>query len=283
MSILNQKTYFINTVNKLDGRNGDFTYEINIPQTEKFDRVCVLQASIPLSFYLIQKGVNTFTLREQYLGTDSSRVITIPEGNYNYQTFQETLLNLINSNSPLGLKYACSFSKLLAKYTWTVSSPTYTMFYGTVSFIFNNHLSQQFGFDRISENTFTSSSLTSKNTVNFIPESTIYIHSDICDGDNDILQTIYSNNTVPFSQVVYQLTTSPDAYSKNLRTSASNKFRFFLTDEENNELLMNGQNVLITLLIYKKDAFTEYFKKYITWVVSRDSGEFNETNETDNN
>ena len=272
MSILSQKIYFINTVNKLEGRNGDFKYEINIPQTENFDRVCVLQASIPLSFYLVQDGVNTFILRESINGNNFDRTITIPIGNYNYQTFQETIINLLNSNSPTGLTYSCTYSKPQAKFTWSAvvrPPPLYIAYTGTFSLIFNSHISQQFGFDKVSTNTSVNQSLTSENTVNFIPESTIYIHSDISDSDTDILQEVYSNNTVPYSQVTYQLTTNVEAYSKKLKTDRQNAFRFYITNEEGDILNTNGQRVLLTLLIYKKDNFTSYFREFISWFVQK--------------
>ena len=105
MSILNSRIYYINTENKASGTNSNFTYNIKMPVDSDFDSVCVLQASIPLSFYLVQDGVNTFTLRETFNGSTWNRTVTIPIGNYNYQTFQQTILNLLHSNGPLGLIY----------------------------------------------------------------------------------------------------------------------------------------------------------------------------------
>lgn len=263
--IINSRLYYINSETKASGVDGNFKYEIQIPNTGDYNRVCVLQASIPLSFYLVRRGINTFILQEEFGEVITNITITIPIGNYNYQTFMDMLIPLLNSSTAFGYVYACQFSKPLAKFVWTITGNGLNQ----SSFIFSSHLSQQFGFDQISTNTFSGNTLTSSNTVNFIPESTIYIHSDICESDTDILQEIYSNNTVPYSQITYQLTTTVDAYSKKLRTTSSNLFSFYLTDEENNELNTNGQHVLITLLLYKKDDFTDIFKKYITWNVAR--------------
>ena len=257
-----------------------------MPVDSDFDSVCVLQASIPLSFYLVQDGVNTFILRESINGNTWDRTVTIPIGNYNYQTFQETIINLLHSNSPLGLIYSCTYSKPQAKFTWSAvvrPPPLYIKFNGEFSLIFNSHISQQFGFDKVSTNTSVDQSLTSQNTINFIPESTIYIHSDIVQSDTDILQEIYSNNTVPYSQITYQLTTDVEAYSKKLKSRDQDSFRFYITNEENDELNTNGQNLLITLLLYKKDNFTSYFRKFISWFVQKFELLFNSAQALDQN
>lgn len=264
MSIAKGKIYYVNSEYKISGTNSRFTYQIQIPQNSGFDHVCVLQASIPLSFYLVQNGTNTFTLTEDGIDT----VMTIPEGNYNYQTFMTAVTSLLNTNSHHGWIYSITFSLLTAKYTFKVTGNS-----GQPTLSFTNHMSQQFGFNKISNNEFITNTLTSVNTVNFIPESTIYIHSDIVEDETDVLQEIYSNNTIPYSQVTYQLKTDVLAYSKKLRTTKANSFSFYLTNEEDDELLVNGQDVLITLLLYKKDDFTDTFKKYISWMVQKSDNE----------
>ena len=95
-AISSSRIFYINTTNKQNGTNSNFTYEIQIPQTEGYNRVCVLQASIPLSFYMIQDGVNVFTLREEYGGVETSIQIAIDPGNYNFQTFQDRVTMTIH-------------------------------------------------------------------------------------------------------------------------------------------------------------------------------------------
>ena len=260
MSIGNGEIYYVNSEYKSSGTDSNFKYEINIPQNENYDRVCVLQASIPMSFYLVRDGMNSFTMVE--FGIE--KVVSIPIGNYNYQTFQTAALSAMNDAATTGWVYSVSFSSSTGKYTWKVTGNS-----GQPSFIFDGHLSQQFGFNQISTNVFTSDVLVSTNSVNFIPEPTIYIHSDICVGKTDILQEIYSNNTMTFSQIIYQLKTSVDAYAKKLRTTGNNTFTFFITDADNHELNTNGQKILLTILLYKKDDFSDVFKKYISWAVQK--------------
>ena len=68
-----QRIYYINTLNKLEGANENFSYTLGIPEHQLYNRVVVLSASVPNSFYLIQDDFNTFILSEN--GTDT--VITI--------------------------------------------------------------------------------------------------------------------------------------------------------------------------------------------------------------
>jgi hypothetical protein len=268
MPISNSRIFYINSEFKTVGTNSNFSYEIKIPLSEGYDRVCVLQASIPLSFYLVQNGVNTFQLNEiPDSGIPILTTFTIPEGNYNYSNFMTVVTGLLNADtaSRHNWIYAMAFDKLTGKYVYTVNGSSIT----GIELIFTSHLSQQFGFDKHSTNAFTGTLLTSTNTINFVPESTIYVHSDICVSDNDILQEIYSNNTIPYSQITYQLSTDIDAYSKPLRTAHADSFSFYITDEEGDELITNGQNVLFTLLLYKRDEFSSDFRKFASWIVNK--------------
>ena len=54
-------------------------------------------------------------------------------------------------------------------------------------------------------------------------------------------------------------------YSKILRSNLDSVFRFTLTDKDGNNIDLNGGNVLITLLLYKKDDFSNIFKNYLKY------------------
>ena len=58
------KIYYINSQFRLSGTNGSFSYKISIPSGANFDRVCVLEANIPISYYMVPEGYNKFFLRE---------------------------------------------------------------------------------------------------------------------------------------------------------------------------------------------------------------------------
>src|SRR5688500_1878530 len=98
---LSQRIYYINTLNRKQGTTENFTYELQIPLTEGYNRVSVLNVSIPNTFYLIQEGLNIFIIREG--GID--RTITIPPGNYSSKTFLLIVAPLLNAGAPPGWSY----------------------------------------------------------------------------------------------------------------------------------------------------------------------------------
>src|SRR4051794_24594276 len=93
--IKNKRTFYINSRNRLTGTDADFTAQVDIPTTDKFDRVCVLDISIPKSYYLVQNGQNTFTLTE----AKGSATITIDPGNYSRRNFATLLTAKLNTAS----------------------------------------------------------------------------------------------------------------------------------------------------------------------------------------
>ena len=264
---LSQRLYYVNTLFKKSGTNQDFTYELQIPQTDEFDRVVILNASIPNTFYLIQEGINTFTLRED--ATDAT--ITIPPGNYSAKVFALVLVPLLNAASPNGWIYSMSLpnQNLVAstgKFTYTVTGNS-----SQPSIICTDYVNEQLGFAVFSTNTFVGNTLISQNTVNFGAESTMFIHSDIAsNGDSDVLQEIFAGNTESLSYITYQCST-PDLYSKTLQTNQSNTFHFSLTNEKKQLLNLHGVDMQLTLCLYKRDDTNELIRKYIKYKVHSES------------
>ena len=79
-----KQLFYINSYEINDGNNSDFSVKLNINPTKKFNKVVLLQASIPKTYYLIQDGYNTFDLEENGVIT----TITIPVGNYSKESFR---------------------------------------------------------------------------------------------------------------------------------------------------------------------------------------------------
>jgi hypothetical protein len=263
---LSQRVYTINTLNKLSGTNQDFTYQFQIPQSDNYDRVVVLAASIPNTFYVVLEGYNSFTLREN--GVDT--LITITPGNYTAKLFSTLIPSLMNAASPNHWVYSMS----LPNQTTTVSTGKYTF---TVTgnssqpaIICTANVNEQLGFQVNSTNTFVANTLTSTNTVNFSGEAAVYIHSDIADnGDSDVLQEIFVGNASALSYITYQCT-SPELYSKALMNNKSNVFHFSITDERNRLLDLHGVDMLLTLCLFKRDNTNELIRRYIKYKVQAD-------------
>jgi len=152
---LSHRVYCINTINRLSGTSENFTYQLQIPASSDYNRVVVLNMSIPTSFYLIQDGINTFNMRED--GID--RLITIPPGNYSADVFASTLIELFNTGAPAGWTYNIALpnsftSPDTAKFTYTVTGNA-----TQPSIVCTDQVNEQLGFHINSVNTFVDNSL----------------------------------------------------------------------------------------------------------------------------
>ena len=91
----------MNSRDRISGTDKNFD-NIKFPEHE-FDRVVVLNALIPKSYYLIQNGPfeNIFELKE-----DATTVtVTVPVGSYLLSTFKNIIGALLTTASPNGLIY----------------------------------------------------------------------------------------------------------------------------------------------------------------------------------
>ena len=266
---ISQRIFYINTINKKSGTNQSFTYEIQIPQADGFDKVVLLNASIPNTFYLVQEEFNTFTLREG----EQDITITIPVGNYSAKVFAVVVASLLSAASPNGWTYSLELpNQVLAastgKFSYTVTGNT-----SQPSIVCTDkvNINEQLGFSINPVNTFENNILDSATTVNFGAESTLFIHSDIADnGDSDVLQEVYAGNTQNLSYITYQCT-APELYSKNLQTNRSNNFHFSLTNEKKQLLNLHGVDMQLTLCLYKKDDTNTLIRNYIKYKVHSES------------
>ena len=265
MSIHSSQIYYINSNLKLSGTTSHFSYTIQIPAGSQYDRVCLLQANIPISYYIVAAGQNSFTFRE-YKGTLLSSIsITIPVGNYNVNSFLTIVQTLLNLNTFNAWTYTITFPNSYigvqtGKYTFTITSSMGVSDY--CELVFTNGLYEQFGFNENSVNRFISGALTSSNIVSFIPESSLYIHSDIVNNSTGILQEIFHNNAVPLSNAIFQCN-DVMGYSKPLRTNQSNAYTFSLVDQHGNGIDLNGLNVVMTLLLFKKDDTADMIRSFL--------------------
>lgn len=250
------QTFIINSTNRLSGTDGNFSYELPIESSADYDSVVLLGCSIPKSYYIVQEGLNTFTIQEGLLfGT-----VTVPAGNYSYLSWIAIVTPLMNLASPNGWIYNITFPDIsktanTGLFTYTVSGNT-----SQPSIITTVNVYEQLGFARNSTNVFINNSLTSTSVINFTPETTLFICSDIAGNKADnVLQEIYDQNTLPFSYIVYQ-NTNFEAYSKALMNKGSRSFNFNITNENKQSMNLNGRNCLITLCLYRKENINDILR-----------------------
>jgi hypothetical protein len=233
-----------------------------MPSDAKFDTVCVLSASIPKSFYLIQSGSNTFILDE----AGDEVVITIPPGNYEQDTFLGEIQSLLNVESPNGWIYTVSVPD--PKYDADTGKITYSVSGNGLdepSLVFPDEslVHEQMGFEAGSSNIFVNDTLVSTYVSNLQRESTLYIHSTlVAQDDTDVLVEIFTGGSPDFSNITYQCTV-PELYSKPMRQTG-NTYEFRLCNENGNEVYLNGGDIQLTVVCYKKTKTLENIDKYIT-------------------
>jgi len=264
--ISEKKIFYISSGDQLTGLNSTFSYSIQTPADfNKYDRITILQANIPISYYVVQAGFNTFVLDEN----GSQVTLTVPEGNYNMNSFSIVVLALLNAGSPNGYTYTMTYSNNFTqtntgKYTFTVNNAS------TISIIVSNTtLHEQFGFQADSTNTFVSQSLVSTNVVKFIPEDTIFIRSPILDEQQDVVQEIYNSNSIPFSNLTF-LNPDPLTYSKKLKSGFNRNLAFSITNEDGVPLYLNGLNILLTVCFYKSNTIYKKIGKYIEYKIKNE-------------
>jgi len=261
----NKQIFYINSARRLTGTHSNFSYFLNIDPNEEFDRVVVLAASIPKSYYLVDSTYKSFTLQE----SSSTVTINFSVGNYTRNSLGIKLQSLLNTNSPNNYTYSVSYSNISTtndngKYTITVSGN------GGVQpiFIFTNQMYEQLGFDLNSSNQFSGGILESTNVVNLTNETTLFIHSDICQNNegNNILQEIYASGEASYSMINFT-NPIPLEYSKPMNTtfSKSSSYNFYLTDENGTSIDTNGININMTIMIYKKNDIDRMIKGAIKY------------------
>jgi len=256
----------LNSLDRTSGLNGDMIISMPIDDKQRdFDSVCLISASIPKSYYLVQPGFNTFILQE-----DATQIIiTIDEGNYSVSSFISKVIPIINILSPNNLTYSASFNYDQGKFQFSVLSNAFAS-----SFIFVNSLYELFGFNANSTNSFGPSyKLKSNNVVDFAVEVNIFVRSDICSVQNsDILASISSAGVPNFGYIKYEC---PDILACSRPIAAfNNQHRFFLTNDRENDdpsqqiLNLNGINMILNILIYKKENIDQIIKQYIKFKTS---------------
>jgi len=263
--IASSKIIHVNSDNRISGTSESFMFSFNKQAYTQYTHVCLLQCSIPSSYYLVQDNYNTFDLEENA----STVTITLEPGNYTNKSFLFRVKELLNANSPNGYTYDITLNNESkqandGKFYYSVTGN------GGIQpkIIVRDYLNEQFGFDVNTTNTFVGDALTSTNVINFIPEQTLYLYSDMVStgsGNNqNILQELYASNFVPYSCVTFQC---PDvmAYSKELKKNDFTQFSISLTNERGQIMNLNGRNMLLTVLMYNKDQVFDLAKRYIKY------------------
>ncbi len=265
--ITNSHYVYINSRDRIAGTDENFTYNIQFPAGFEFTHVVCLDALIPKSYYLIQAGgvENIFFLDEN--GTTVT--ITVPIGSYLLSAFRTTIGTLLSNASPNGLTYSLAYPALSGADTgkWT-----YTSSNGAIqsSIICNAHLFEPLGFLSGSTNAFTGTTLISTCVIKLQSEDRLLIHSNIANNPtkDDVLASINSTTSINYSSINY-VCPAPEFYSHLLSSQNNNTYNFTLTDEDGEIMQLNGLNLNMTLLFYRKDPIFDQIRSLMKILVEK--------------
>jgi hypothetical protein len=244
-------SYNITSKNRIDGSTNDFSINLNIPNDiiNNITHVSVTNISIPKSFYQIENGFNTFSLYENNVLIS----ITLPAGNYSkYQLFSflssQMTLQSLNSVTYIIVDEQTLYDT--GKLKITNDKPLINK----KLFFLDNDIFQFLGFLANKEYTFTSE-IVSENIINLNSEDVILLHSNICSSNNNdlkvgsnVLSSIYTSGQKNYSYIIksFDLIYNMKSFIKN------NKFNFYLTNENNSSINLNGIdfNFVLNLFTY---------------------------------
>lgn len=215
-------------------------------------------------------------MTEKLLGNPARTfAVSISPGNYTRRSLANQLSTIMTAGS-LSEGYALTYTITVpntastadtGKFTYTVTGIGIESV--SVTMPDTNTPSQQLGLDQGTSSDFTispgntSGFVVSQNVCKLQAEDTIFIRSDICDNgsasslsDSGVLQEVFA--CVPdLSAIVFQVGNAGGIHAnkKTLRNNKSNTFRFVITDENGDELDLNGLNVVFSLICFDSQKF----------------------------
>jgi hypothetical protein len=249
-----------NSKDRISGSNSNFNSLPVDLGNNAFDTVCLVQASLPKSFYNMPSGYNTFTLQENA----TSVTVTIPVGSYTRINLQSVLATKLTAASPNGLTYTVSYPASTVAdtfhYTFTVSSAVIA-----VQFIFSSTSPyRQLGFE-IATYTFTAgvltSSLESVNSLNLSYILRAFIKTNlVADATDSILEEILNFGSYPASSVVHYQQYNFDMNSRKLSPSNKTSWNFVIQDAFGQEIDLNGIPWAFSVVFYQRNKTHEIHK-----------------------
>ena len=268
--INNLQSFYVNSKKRNSGTNENFTYLFDIK--EPVNSVSVDYITIPKSYYMIVDNYNYFYLYENSIQI----TITILPGNYTLTEFLIYLSSILTSSSLNNITYTCSKNQTLyddGKIKITSTNAGITKYF---NFINDNPMNEILGFNKNNSSNFTLS-ISGDNVINLSRENTIYLISDCVSnnyndkyiGGNQILDVIYSSDNTPlFSYIVCQY----DIIGNMKTFNKINKqiINFKLTDENNNNINLNGVDFSFTINFFEyivNKSFFNKIKSYIDYIL----------------
>lgn len=255
MSIINRSitspyVVYFNSRDRIEGTDSNFISPAIDLGINTFDAVCVVQATIPRSFYNVPSLYNTFVVIEN----SNPRIIELPPGSYNKNNLRTALIQYLNYEQPAGWSYDVYYPPYTLpdtfKYTFSVSGNAGA----PVSFVFTDSMFRQLGFEPNTTNDFIVNELSSQNAINLSYATRCFIKSNvIMNADNEILEDILSYGSYPMGSMCYYQQINFDLNTRDFNKNILNSWNFVLVDGFGQEIDLNGIPWSFTLVFYHRN------------------------------
>ena len=255
-----------NSKDRIQGTNSSFLSQPVDLGNNQFDSVCLVQASIPKSFYNVPSGYNTFVLREFDGLTTTNTTITIPPGSYTRINLQSVLSTILTNASPDGLTYTITYPASTAADTFHY---TFNVNVGSgydISFILTDRspyrqLGLEIGTYLFTDTSLTNSALESVNAINLSFILRAYIKTNlVIDATDNILEEILSLGSYPANSVVHYQQYNFDMNTRKYNKSGTNSWNFTLVDSFDQLIDLNGIPWAFSVVFYQRNSIHELQK-----------------------
>jgi len=255
-----------NSKDRIAGTNSNF---ISLPVDlglNKFDSVCLIQASIPKSYYNVPTNYNSFTLREtDDIGYVFNITITLPIGNYTKINLASKLSSVMTAASLKGVTYVITNSVSTEpdtfKFTFTATDLGQI---GGLALVFDDTSPfRQMGFESDSTNVFNYTGvLQSTNAINLAFILRAFIKTNLVQNATDsILEEILSIGSFPTSSLVYFEQQDIQMNTREYNSTSVNSWNFVLVDSFDQEIDLNGISWAFSIVFYKRNTTHELHRQ----------------------
>jgi hypothetical protein len=241
---------------RLSGSATDFTFNAYLPEVKAerdWNRVCIVDAVIPKSWYAIVAGANTFTLNE----SGAITTITVPAGNYTRSQWIAQVPPLMTAASAaLGHNWTYTAQANLAPDTGTL---TYLVAgNGGVQPVIGvlGWMDDQVGFPQNTTHSFVNNQLSTVEVYSQQSDIAILITTNLCvtDGNDNVLGAVCDvGQYSPLALIKFQAQ-HPILQSKRFqRTKDQNYTMQLISVATGKTLNLNGQDWYVHLKIYRSE------------------------------
>lgn len=240
---------FINSYNRLSGSTNNFQFDISnqIKSNIEYERICLVNCSIPKSYYLINNTSNELIINEQGV----NYYIYIQNGNYSILSLCNYLNNPINLP---GLSYTYLFTPNITTGKINIAVSNNSGNYVIFNFMNENNPALILGFNE-EEYTFNTN-INSPNICNFELTNSISICSQIV--ENEILFNI-TPNVLAYNYINYQ--NNQFEHTSKKISKMKNIINIYLIDNISQKNLdLNGVNMSLSICLFTNNIKDLYYK-----------------------